>query len=183
MNKIDILIIINLITILVIVFFIYKWYKVVAQNHGKMLALLIPISAMAFLSSFNSVNENEAKKISQVEISKTLKYKNNFEELNTNGLKNIRFEHEVSLLQSLHFNYGIAYDSVQKSYNIKNENLSSSGVSSNLEWTDHITNFQKVNDSIYEFEIIANYKSKILFLITDNDNRSFTKRINVNDNN
>ena len=178
MNEIDIIIIVNIIGFLVFIFFVYKWYKLLLKNHGKMIALLLPIALIGFLGAFNGITEKEVKKISESQISKVLDNQKVIED--NSKVKRVTFSKEVSLLQKLHFDYAIELDSLTKDYAIKKEiNISNSGATSNLDWTSFNTNLIKVNDSIYDFKINAYYNSKILFILSYSGEKDFTKRVNV----
>ena len=179
MNEIDIIIILNIIGFLAIIFFVYKWYKVLLKSHGKMVALLLPISLIGFLGAFNGITEKDVEKISKSEISDALD-KQKVAEENSN-VKMVTFSEDVSLLQKLHFDYVIALDNSNNDYVIKKEvNISNSGTTSNLEWRNFSANLIKVNDSIYDFKINAYYNSKILFILSYSGEKEVTKRINVN---
>lgn len=178
MNEIDLIVIANIIAFLTMIFLVYRWYNGLLKTHGKIVALLLPISLIALLVSFNAMTENDVKRISESKITEALD-KQKLKENNANS-KSIVFSKDVSLLQKLHFGYEIGLDSLTKNYGIKKELLTSySGVTSNLDWTDYRTNMIKVNDSTYDFKIKAYYNAKILFILSYNGEKEFTKRINI----
>lgn len=180
MNEIDIIIIVNIFGFLAIIFFVYKWYKVLLKNHGKMIALLLPISLIGFFGAFNRITEKEVEKISESKISKALETQ--IESENNSITKRVKFNENVSWFQKLHFDYEIKLDSLSKNYSIiKEVNISNSGTASSFEWTDFSTNLIKVNDSVYDFKINAYYNTKVLFILSYSNEKEITKRVNIKD--
>jgi hypothetical protein len=177
MNEIDIIIIVNSIGFLAILFFVYKWFKALLKTHGKMIALLLPIALIGFSAAVIGPNEDDVKEICKDEISKAL---DNPKKVETHPIKIVFFSHNASLLQKLHFFYEVESDSITKNYVLRKESvLTHTGITSNFEWTNTSTNMVKVNDSIYDFKINVDYRSKILYILSFSGNRKITKRVNI----
>lgn len=178
MNEIDIIIIVNILGVLTIAFFVYKWYKTLLETYGRKVALLLPIALIGFLGAIGRTSENDAKRISKNEISKALRNQKLKE--NKFNVKRISFVKDVSLLQKLDIYCEVGLDSLTNDYRITKEiSVVNSGISSNFDWTDFTTNFVKINDSIYDFKISAYYDAKILFIVNHFGEKKVTKRINI----
>lgn len=178
MNGIDIIILINILTFVTLLFFVYRWYKTLLVSYGKIVALLLPIAFIGFLSSFNTITESEAKKISEDAVSQA--FENEKISKNDATIKSIVFDEDVSLFQQLMFVYKVKFDTSGYQYRIVQDvNMSASGLNGNLKWKNHRTDLRKINDSIYEFKIDVSYTTQIAHILTYSGQKEIVKRINI----
>jgi len=177
MNEIDIIIISNILGLLALLFFLYKWFRVLLKTYGKAVAFLLPLACLGFAGSLNTATgKDTARERNTQPVKEPVAI-----DIGNSGAKTVHFSQKISLLQELHFTYEMQPDRSNGYYIAKDPGMYDSGVSSNFKWTDHSTNLVKINDSIYVFDITATYKSNILGIVSFCGQKDFMKQINLKD--
>ena len=177
-TQIDLIIIVNFIVLIALLYFVFKWYNLIAAKYDKLLALLIPISFIAFYVSLNSPTNSDITAIVAEEISNQ-----QFNNINAkpNEIKIIVFSKKVGLLQDLQFVCKFKKDSISQKYQLQGKpKVFENGLNSNIKW--QINNFtsNQSNDSIYKIQLDVHYEAKVAFLVTFLDFEDVRKEININ---
>ena len=176
-TKIDLIIIVNFIVLIALLYYVFKWYNLIAAKYDRLLALLIPISFIAFCVSLNSPTNSDIKAIVAEEISQ--QQFNNYN-VKPNEIKIIIFSKKVGLLQDLQFVCKFKKDSISQKYQLQGKPaIFVNGLNSNIKW--QINNFtsNQSNDSIYKIQLDVHYEAKVAFLVTFLDFVAVKKERNI----
>ena len=162
MNKIDIIVILNLLTFLALIFFVFIWFRNIRKKHGIWLALLVPVAVIAFIGTIGEDNGGLNKELRN-------NYINNITGKKYQEKKVLEFEEKLSFFHYVDFEFVLGRDSCCNYDIVSVLKKRTSSVNANLEFQDFNYYLTNENDSIYDLNIVTPYKTSILFLFHYHD--------------